>query len=411
MAPHTEEIAMFYESHPDKKERSDFIMSFFNSAPYEMTLSNGINAGFEAYSDAVRLWRDDGSELREAWVKWFQIERTVFGLMLMEEWTEPQTSLLSGIEKQKEVIGTKTKDLDFLPLPQSAIDYVLCGGSSFSEGKMRIYRQFSESLSKEENIKFLKHEYGTGGGTDAIPGTGFWNNHDAKGIEIYDYHSEPKRKNLLPWNYVEKRISELVKAGRYLNPKEMEMYPQWLENRLLKEAERQRENEIRNLLRDVPGEKETPKEYRYEYNIGDTVKLGTDEYTILSLEEPVVLSNIQFPLFTEEFSKDEFEKKVNENPANDHLRVEVEVERPAVTTEIETEIDDSNKPDFLLQYEQVKNDNPDSVVLMHVGGFYYALGKDAEIVAKHTNYTAEGKIFTVMFSRLFVRCLILTLAM
>ena len=28
---------------------------------------------------------------------------------------------------------------------------------------------------------------------------------------------------------------------------------------------------------------------------------------------------------------------------------------------------------------------------MHVGGFYYAFGKDAEIVSKHTNYTAEGK--------------------
>ncbi len=401
LTPHTEEIAMFYESHSDRDERSDFIMSFFNSTPYEITLSNGVNAGFEAYSDAVRLWRNDGNELREAWVKWFQIERTIFGLMLMEEWAEPQVSLFPGVEKQKEVIGTKTKDHDFLPLPQSAIDYVLCGGSSFSESKMRVYRQFTESLSKEENIKFLKTEYGTGGGTDAIPGTGFWDNHDAKGIEIYDYHSEPKRKNLLPWNYVEKRLSELVKAGRYLNPEEMEMYPQWLENRLLKEAEWQRESEISKLLRDVHGEKEIPKEYRYEYNIGDTVKLGSDEYTILSLEEPVVLSNIQFPLFTEEFSKDEFEKKVKENPANNHLRVEVEVERPAINTEIETDIDNSNKPDFLLQYEQVKNDNPDSIVLMRVGGFYYAFGKDAEIVAKHTNYTAPGKN---LYGNVFTPC-------
>lgn len=390
LAPHKEEIAMFYESHSDRDERSDFIMSFFNSTPYEMTLSNGVNAGFEAYSDAIRLWRNDGTELREAWQKWFQIERSVFGLMLMEEWTEPQASLLSGAEKQ-ELIGTAVKNEAPLYLPQSAVDYVLCGGSDFSEGKMRIYRQFTESLSKEENIKFLKNEYGTGGHSDAIPASGFWEGHDAKGIEISDHYSVPQRRVLLTWNYVEKRLSELVKAGRYLNPKETEMYPQWLENRLLKEAEWKREREISDILRNSANENEPTKEYRYEYNIGDTVKLGTDEYTILSLEEPVVLSNIQFPLFTEEFSKAEFEKKVKENPANNHLRVEVEVERPAVTTEIETEIDDSNKPDFLLQYEQVKNDNPDSIVLMHVGGFYYAFGKDAEIVAKHTNYTAPGK--------------------
>ncbi|MBQ2392188.1 MAG: DEAD/DEAH box helicase family protein [Clostridia bacterium] len=399
LAPHKEEIAMFYESHSDRDERSDFIMSFFNSTPYEMTLSNGVNAGFEAYSDAIRLWRNDGTELREAWQKWFQIERSVFGLMLMEEWTEPQASLLSDAEKQMELIGTAVKNEAPLYLPQSAVDYVLCGGSDFSEGKMRIYRQFTESLSKEENIKFLKNEYGTGGHSDAIPASGFWEGHDAKGIEISDHYSVPQRRVLLTWNYIESRLSELIKADRYLNSKETEMYPQWLENRLLKEAEWKREREISDILRNSANEKEPTKEYRYEYSIGDTVKLGTDEYTILSLEEPVVLSNIQFPLFTEEFSKDEFEKKVKENPANNHLRVEVEVERPAVNTETETDIDDSNKPDFLLQYEQVKNDNPDSIVLMHVGGFYYAFGKDAETVAKHTNYTAVekniyGNVFT-----------------
>ena len=113
---------------------------------------------FEAYSDAIRLWRNDGTELREAWQKWFQIERSVFGLMLMEEWTEPQASLLSGAEKQ-ELIGTAVKNEAPLYLPQSAVDYVLCGGSDFSEGKMRIYRQFTESLSKEELKLFMNTNF------------------------------------------------------------------------------------------------------------------------------------------------------------------------------------------------------------------------------------------------------------
>ena len=391
LTPHTEEIAMFYESHPDKKERSDFIMSFFNSTPYEITLSNGVRAGFEAYSDAIRLWRNDGTELREAWKKWFQIEQTVFGLMLMEQWTEPQALLLPGVEKQMEVIGTKTKDYAFLPLPQSAIDYVLCGGSGFNEGKMRVYRQFSQSLSKEDNIKFLKDEYGTGGKTDTIPGTGFWDSHDSKGIEIYDHYSDPQRKNLLTWNYVEKRLSSLIKADRYLNPKEKEMYPQWLEDRLAKEAEWRKESEVRQFLRDAPEEYESPKTYRYEYNLGDTVYIGADEYTILSLEDPVILSNSKYPLFTEEFPKAVFENRVKETPANEHLRVEVTVETPAVNNEAETEFDESEKPDFLLQYEQVQRENPDSVVLLNVNGICYAFGEGAEILSKHTNYTAPGK--------------------
>ena len=33
----------------------------------------------------------------------------------------------------------------------------------------------------------------------------------------------------LNWNQVEKRIKELIRLDRYLNPKEKEIYPQWLE--------------------------------------------------------------------------------------------------------------------------------------------------------------------------------------
>lgn len=400
LTPYREEIAMFYESHQDTKECSDFIKSFFNSAPYEMTLSNGVKAGFEAYSDAIRLWRDDGTELREAWEKWFQIERSVFGMILIEEWTEPQALLLPSVDNQIEFIGTKVKDA-VLPLPQGAIDYVLGRGSGFSEGKMRVYRQFTESLSKEDNINFLKNEYGTGGGTDAIPGTGYWENHDAKSIEISDHYSVPERRTLLKWNYVEKRISELIRLGRYLSPKEKEMYPQWLENKLVQEAERKKVNEIRDFIRNAPEEKQAPKEYKYEYNLGDTVYIGADEYTILSLEDPVILNDSQYPLFNKEFQKADFEKKVKENPANNHLRVEIEVKRPAVDDELETEVDERNNPDFLVQYEQVKKENPDGVLLMRTGGFYIAFGKDAQTVSKYTHYTAPGKN---LYGNVFTPC-------
>ena len=401
LTPYAEEIAMFYESHKDSNERSDFVKSFFNSISYETTLSNGVNAGFEAYSDAIRLWRNDGTELRESWEKWFQVEDYVFGLILMEQWTETIALLLPSEQAQIEFIGTKTKGDAFLPLPQGAIDHVLGAGSNFRESKMRIYRQFTESLSKDENIKFLKKEYGIGGGTNAIPGTGFWDNHDAKGIEIYDHYSEPKRRNLLKWSYVEKRISELIKYDRYLSPKEKEKYPEWLENTIAKEAAWKKESEIRQLIRDAPDEKEPPKEYRYEYNLGDTVYIGADEFTILSLEDPVILNDSQYPLFNKEFSKADFEQKVKENPANNHLRVEIEVERPIVNDETEIEVDESNKPDFLFQYEQVKRENSNSVIFMHTGGFYIAFGKDAQTISKHTHYKATGKN---LYGNVFTPC-------
>ncbi|MEE1066252.1 MAG: hypothetical protein UH249_08985, partial [Acutalibacteraceae bacterium] len=177
------------------------------------------------------------------------------------------------------------------------------------------------------------------------------------------------------------------------------MYPQWLENKLIQEAEQKRSSEIREFIRNAPSEEEPPKEYRFEYNLGDTVYIGADEYTILSLEDPVILNDSQYPLFNKEFPKAEFEEKVKENPANNHLRVEVEVERPITVPETDIVVDDSLKPDFILQYEQVKRENPDSVVILHTGSFYYTFGKDAEILGEHTGYTVEkknlyGNVFT-----------------
>lgn len=374
---HTDEIAAFYESHSDSKERSDFIMSFFNSAPYEMTLSNGVKAGFEAYSDAIRLWRDDGTELREACERWVQIERSVYGMILLEEWTEPQALLLPSVDNQFDFLGTKVKD-GVLPLPQAAIDYVLGAGSGFSEGKMRIYRQFTESLSKEDNIRFLKNEYGTGGGSDAIPGTGYWESHDAKGIEISDHYSVPERRTLLKWNYVEKRISELIKIDRYLNAKEKEMYQQWLDKMLLEETERVEVKTNREIL------SLEPKEYRYEYHLGDMVYLGVNEYTILSVdEEKVILNDSKFPLFNKEIYRAEFDRKVKENSMNNHLRVEI---RP-----VQEEAKETTNKLLYQDYAEIKEKNPDNILFYQVGDFFEAMNDDAMTASQALDLTLTSR--------------------
>ena len=374
---HTDEIAAFYESHSDSKERSDFIMSFFNSAPYEMTLSNGVKAGFEAYSDAVRLWCDDGTELREAWERWFQIERSVYGMILLEEWTKPQTLLLPSVDNQLDFLDMKVKN-GVLPLPQAAVDYVLGAGSGFSEGKMRIYRQFTESLSKEDNIRFLKNEYGTGGGSDAIPGTGYWESHNAKGIEISDHYSVPERQTLLKWNYVEKRISELIKIDRYLNAKEKEMYPQWLDKMLLEETERVEVKTNREIL------SLEPKEYRYEYHLGDMVYLGANEYTILSVdEEKVILNDSKFPLFNKEIYRAEFDRKVKENSMNNHLRVEI---RP-----VQEEAKETTNKLLYQDYAEIKEKNPDNILLYQVGDFFEAMNDDAMTASQALDLTLTSR--------------------
>ena len=134
----------------------------------------------------------------------------------------------------------------------------LSRGSGFQNGKYRIYRQLWKGENSKDNIAFLKREYGTGGGTHDYPdGTrgGVWC--DAKGIAIEKYGSYTDPDLRLSWSKVEKRLRELIKNDRYLNPKEKEHYPDYLEKAEAPQYEIdtqrkiQRQNFI-NAKRDLP---------------------------------------------------------------------------------------------------------------------------------------------------------------
>ncbi len=60
---------------------------------------------------------------------------------------------------------------------------------------------------------------------------------------------------------------------------------------------------------------------RYVYHEGDVVYIGADKYEVTAFDENAVsLRNAEFPLFGKEFSRADFEEKLRENPANDHLK-------------------------------------------------------------------------------------------
>ncbi|WP_243442243.1 LPD25 domain-containing protein [Roseburia intestinalis] len=62
----------------------------------------------------------------------------------------------------------------------------------------------------------------------------------------------------------------------------------------------------------------------YLYNESDVVYIGADKYEIATLtEEKVYLQNAEFPILGQEYSRADFEEKLTENPANDHLKVVV----------------------------------------------------------------------------------------
>ena len=348
-----EEIKDYYERNPDNKDRTEYIKSIFNNDYTELTLEDGRTVGYKTFENVLHLWEGKyDSRTAQSYYDWAVIARHFEAMRLLGELSDSikplpsmdgqMTFILDGRAEEK-----KTSAFVF---SQEIIDAVLANGSGFSEGKMRIYEQFEKSLSAKENADFLKNEYGWGGSYPVIIGAGIDESHDGKGITITKGIGKEKPHITLSWSQVEKRIGELIRMDRYLNPKEKERYPQWLESQEERRAKIEGTKRNREILSNAPPEQEVepaekePEEaeqlqdVQYEYHLGDKVYIGASEYEILSVDdERVMLYDYDMPLFNKEFSRTEFDRKVRENPMNEHLIVKEEpAEERNETEEVQT---------------------------------------------------------------------------
>jgi len=312
---------------------------------------------------------------------------------------------LPTVEEQMDAIAqAEDETSSAFSISQEDIDDAL--QSKGTDSKCRIYRQLTHSGDKKENIALLKEIYGNGGGSYTFPDGGRGHiTYRGKGI-ILD-RNDSDQAVTLSWSKVEKRLRELIKADRYLNPKEKDHYADYLERieapqyevesqrkmarqrfieskRELPPADKRDSLALRlsDFIRDLDGyekdllnevsrpdladmteaqmeqalfepstvqnlidflaliQRKTASVYsrsngyrfsqeltelypvRYVFHEDDRVFLGADEYEVMAFSENAVsLRNVEFPLFGKEMSRTDFEEKLRENPANDHLKV------------------------------------------------------------------------------------------
>ena len=325
-----EEIKDFFERNTNNSDRTEYVKSIFNNDYTELTLEDGRTVGYKTFQNVLHLWEGKyESRTKQSFYDWGVIAQHFEAMRLLGELSDeikplPSTDSQLSLIESSQAEEKKTSAFTF---SQEVIDAVLTRGSGVSEGKMRIYEQFEKSLSAKENADFLKNEYGWGGSYPVIIGAGIDENHDGKGITLSKGFGNDAPKLILKWNQVEKRIGELIRMDRYLNPKEKEQYPKWLEKQEERRAELAEQQKNREILSAAPPETENNEietEVRYEYHLGDTVYIGASQYEILSFDENrVMLYDFDMPLFNKELSREEFDRKVRENPMNEHLRVTV----------------------------------------------------------------------------------------
>ena len=312
---------------------------------------------------------------------------------------------LPTVEEQMDAIAqAEDETSSAFSISQEDIDDAL--QSKGTDSKYRIYRQLTQSGDKKENIALLKEIYGIGGISYTFPDGGRGQiTYRGNGITLDRNDSD--QELTLSWSKVEKRLRELIKADRYLNPKEKDHYADYLERieapqyevesqrkmarqrfieskRELPPADKRDSLALRlsDFIRDLDGyekdllnevsrpdladmtevqmeqalsepstvqdlidflalvQRKTASVYsrsngyrfsqeltelypvRYVFHEDDRVFLGADEYEVMAFSEDAVsLRNVEFPLFGKEMSRTDFEEKLRENPANDHLKV------------------------------------------------------------------------------------------
>lgn len=353
------EIIDYFEKEKDFNKRTEFIKNIFNNDYTGITIDDKMY-GYKSFDNGVLFWKGNFlSRDTESFVEWKELPYHYEAMILLHQLNDRVTPLPSVSEQLTLLDEKDDKNVSDLEFSQEFIDRYL--QERHTETKYVIYEQFQKSLSSQENANYLKKLYGDSGSTYTVKGSGIGYSASAKGIVFNrGYFDVSAREQLFKWNYIEKRLRELIKEDRYLNPKELEEYPSWLEKIEQQREFSEKENELANQIESVVSNEEENYDIEYQYHLGDKVYIGADEYEILNIGiANVILYDYQYPLFNREMSKEEFDRKVKENPSNDHLQVKVEkkTDKEEMVEQPEVVVEEVNKESILT--EKVEDLVPD----------------------------------------------------
>ena len=178
---------------------------------------------------------------------------------------------------------TFSSDLSQVPtvqhfITEDEIDAAMTNGSSFAGGKGRIFVFFQGNHTDKEKVDFLKREYGIGGRSHALSGATYsGEDHDGKGLH---YKKQDCPDVNFTWEKVSKRITDLIRKGRYLTEQEQAEYDKIQTEKALAEEDALQAQQPTPEIWEYNGVKERHPDDMVLYQIGDFFELyGEDAKT------------------------------------------------------------------------------------------------------------------------------------
>lgn len=238
-----QEIFEYFQAHKSLAERTEFLKNSYNDIWVEV-LTDGVRTGYHAEKDGLLMW--EGSHLSrtsESVFSWGVVTEMTEGLIERGEYkiklglqnapiVAEQLALfdMGGNAPVYEAPADAPSGIlaPARTVPQAVVDLALCTGGNEPNSAERIAVFYMRERPEQENIAFLRREFGTENGRGIeYEGRKYavWFMEDgihlAQGDSIHTGYS----KIVVTWEQTSVRILELLEAGTYISASELAQAP------------------------------------------------------------------------------------------------------------------------------------------------------------------------------------------
>ena len=238
-----QEIFGYFQAHKSLAERTEFLKNSYNDIWVEV-LTDGVRTGYHAEKDGLLMW--EGSYLSrtsESVFSWSVITEMTEGLIERGEYKIKLGLQNAPIVAEQLALFDMGGDAPVYEapadapsgilapartVPQEVIDLALCTAGNEPGSAERIAVFYMREHSEQENIAFLRREFGTGNGRGIeYEGRKYavWFMEDGIHLAQGDSVRTGYSKTVVSWGLAAGRILGLLRAGIYLSAAELAQAP------------------------------------------------------------------------------------------------------------------------------------------------------------------------------------------
>ena len=238
-----QEIFEYFQAHKSLAERTEFLKNSYNDIWVEV-LTDGVRTGYHAEKDGLLMW--EGSYLSrtsESVFSWPVITEMTEGLIERGEYKIKLGLQNAPIVAEQLALFDMGGDAPVYEapadapsgilapartVPQAVIDLALCTAGNEPNSAERIAVFYMRERSGQENISFLRREFGRANGRGIeYEGRKYavWFMEDGIHLAQGDSIRTGYSKTVVSWGLAAGRILGLLRAGIYLSAAELEQAP------------------------------------------------------------------------------------------------------------------------------------------------------------------------------------------